>query len=217
MTEPIRVVVVDDHPTVRRGTCDMIEEAEGLEVVAAGANGDEALALVDQHQPDVLMLDIQMPGRDGLSALRELRKRGSKVGVLMMSAADDERIVEALSAGANGYLLKTATEEEVERAIRLVAQGQSAILQPEVAQAMVTAARRTSPLVDLLSEREVEVIKTLAKDMANKEIARELGISDRTVQQHLANIFGKLGVSSRTGAVLKALQQGIITIEDTRP
>lgn len=216
MTEPIRVVVVDDHPTVRRGTCDMIEEAEGLEVVAAGADGDEAIALVEQHQPDVLMLDIQMPKRDGLSALRELRKRGNKVGILMMSAADDERIVEALSAGANGYLLKTATEDEVEHAIRLVAQGQSAILQPEVAQAMVTAARRGAPTVDLLSEREVEVIKTLAKDMANKEIAKVLGISDRTVQQHLANIFGKLGVSSRTGAVLKALQQGIITIEDTR-
>ncbi|HEY9721303.1 MAG TPA: response regulator transcription factor [Oscillatoriaceae cyanobacterium] len=216
MTPPIRIAVVDDHPAVRRGTCELIEEEEGLEVVGTGGNGDEAIALVERESPDVLLLDIQMPQRDGISALRELRRRGNPVGVLMMSAADDTRIVEALSAGANGYLLKTATEEEIARAIRLVAAGQSAILQPEVAQAMVAATRRAES-TELLSEREIQVLKTLAKDMANKEIARELGISDRTVQQHLANIFGKLGVASRTGAVLKALQAGILSLEDTRP
>jgi DNA-binding NarL/FixJ family response regulator len=216
MTTPVRVVVVDDHPMVLRGTCEMLEAAPDLVVVARGRDGDEALALVAEHRPAVLMMDVQMPRRDGLSVVRELRARGDATGIVMLTSADDETtILRALQAGANGYLLKTADEEEMQRAVRLVAEGKPAILQPEVARAMM-ASWKSAGGEEPLSEREVEIIRTLAKDLSNKEIAARLGISDRTVQQHLSNIFSKLGVASRTGAVLKALRMGTITLEDAR-
>ncbi|MNS53190.1 Transcriptional regulatory protein DegU [compost metagenome] len=216
MDAKIRVVVVDDHPMVLRGTCEMIEEDSAFEVVAKGRDGDEALALVKAHQPDVLLMDIHMPKRDGVSVVRDLRAANNRLGVVMLTSADDEAtILSALRAGADGYLLKTADETEIHRALTLASQGQTAILQPEVARAMV-ASHRAGVIEEPLSEREVEILKTLAKDLSNKEIATRLGISDRTVQQHLSNIFSKLGVASRTGAVLKALQRGMITLEDAR-
>jgi DNA-binding NarL/FixJ family response regulator len=212
----IRVVVVDDHPMVLRGTCEMLEMAPDLEVVARGKDGNEALALVAAEKPDVLLLDINMPHRDGISVVRELRAQRVPIGLVLLTSADDETtILRALQAGANGYLLKTADEDEMHRAVRLAAKGQPAILQPEVASAMMASWRTGAP-EEPLSEREVEILKTLAKDLSNKEIASRLGISDRTVQQHLSNIFSKLGVASRTGAVLKALQRGTITLEDAR-
>lgn len=215
-TAKIRVVVVDDHPMVLRGTCEMLEMAPDLEVVARGKDGHEALALVAAEKPDVLLLDINMPHRDGISVVRELRAQRVPIGLVLLTSADDETtILRALQAGANGYLLKTADEDEMHRAVRLAAKGQPAILQPEVASAMMASWRTGAP-EEPLSEREVEILKTLAKDLSNKEIASRLGISDRTVQQHLSNIFSKLGVASRTGAVLKALQRGTITLEDAR-
>jgi DNA-binding NarL/FixJ family response regulator len=215
-TAKIRVVVVDDHPMVLRGTCEMLEMAPDLEVVARGKDGNEALALVVAEKPDVLLLDINMPHRDGISVVRELRAQRVPIGLVLLTSADDETtILRALQAGANGYLLKTADEDEMHRAVRLAAKGQPAILQPEVASAMMASWRTGAP-EEPLSEREVEILKTLAKDLSNKEIASRLGISDRTVQQHLSNIFSKLGVASRTGAVLKALQRGTITLEDAR-
>ncbi|MEB3198543.1 MAG: response regulator transcription factor [Candidatus Sericytochromatia bacterium] len=217
MADAIRVVVVDDHPMVLRGTCEMLESASDVAVVGRGRDGDEALNLVATHRPDVLLTDLQMPRRDGLSVVRELRARGETLGIVVLTSADDETsILRALQAGANGYMLKTADEPELLQAIRLVAEGKPAILQPEVARAMM-ASWRTDGGEEALSEREVEILKTLAKDLSNKEIARHLGISDRTVQQHLSNIFSKLGVASRTGAVLKALRMGTITLEDARP
>ena len=217
MTNTIRVVVVDDHPLVLRGTCDTIDEAPDLEVVGRGENGDQALSLVDELRPDVLVLDVHMPGRDGVSVVRELAaSSGPRPRVVLLTSANDEaNILRGLQAGADGYLLKTAREEEVQRAVRLVAGGTPALFQPEVARAML-ASHRAGDLVDPISERELAVLKTLAKDLSNREIGTRLGISDRTVQQHLSNIFSKLGVASRTGAVLKALQMGTITLEDTR-
>jgi DNA-binding NarL/FixJ family response regulator len=219
----IGVIVVDDHPMVLRGTIEMIEEADDLKVIASGRDGDEALALALRHQPEVLLLDVQMPRRDGIEVVRELRRQDQRLGIIILSAADDEgTILRALQAGANGYLLKTATETEIQQAIRLVAGGGAAILQPEVQKAVVASYQKppqapplTTP-VEPLSDRELEILRTLAHDLTNKEIAARLGISDRTVQQHLANITGKLGVASRTGAVLKALQQGMLTLEDLR-
>lgn len=213
----IRVVVVDDHPMVLRGTCEMLEMATDLAVVARGKDGDEALALVDSEKPDVLLVDINMPRRDGISVVKELRARKVPLGIVLLTSADDETtILRALRAGANGYLLKTADEDEMHRAVRLAAKGQPAILQPEVTKAMMASWRQGESGEEALSEREVEILKTLAKDLSNKEIASRLGISDRTVQQHLSNIFSKLGVASRTGAVLKALRLGTITLEDAR-
>lgn len=217
-TLTIRVVVVDDHPMVLRGTCEMIDEAPDLTVVARGKDGDEALALVASERPHVLLVDVNMPLRDGVSVVRELRARGDKTGIVMLTSADDEgTILRALQAGADGYLLKTADEDELHRAIRLVAQGEPALLQSAVTRVVMGAKRAGEALVEPLSEREVDIVRTLAKDLSNKEIATRLGISDRTVQQHLSNVFAKLGVSSRTGAVLKALRMGTIVLEDTRP
>lgn len=219
MTEKVRVVVADDHPMVLRGTCEMIAEAPDLKVVASSKDGEAALEAVREHRPDVAVLDVNMPRRDGVSVVRELRLADPRIGLVMLSAADDEgAILQALQAGANGYLLKTATEEELHQAIRLAAAGKQVLLQPQVAKAARGGARRPAEpaLLEPLSERELEVLQTLAKDLANKEIARRMGISDRTVQQHLANVFGKLGVQSRTGAVLKALRLGYLNLEDTR-
>ena len=222
MTSPlIRLVVADDHPIVLRGTVEMIEECADFVVEATCKDGEEAFQAALRHRPTVLLLDVNMPKVDGIEVVRRLRERGEPMGVLMLSSADEEgSILKALQAGANGYLLKTATEEQLHQAIRLVAQGGAALLQPEVQKAVVTSYQRpAAPAekpVEALSERELEILRTLAQDLTNKEIAARLGISDRTVQQHLSNITGKLGVASRTGAVLKALQQGWLSLEDLR-
>lgn len=215
MTEKLRVVVADDHPLVLRGTCDTINQLPDFEVVGRGADGEEALELVRALKPRVLLIDIQMPRRDGISVVKELAAEpGRPAMVVLTSAGGDTQILRALQAGADGYLLKTATEEELARALRLVAGGTPALFQPEVSRALVASYR---PGGEALTEREVEIVRTLALDLSNKEIASKLGISERTVQQHLSNVFSKLGVASRTGAVLKALHLGTIALEDTRP
>lgn len=219
MNDKIQVVVVDDHPIVLRGTCEMIEEATDIQVVASGSDGEEALTLVATYRPHVLLLDIHMPRRDGISVIKELRARHYDLPIVMLTAADDEgQVLDALRSGANGYLLKTATEEELHRAIRMAVAGQMAVVQPEVATMMASTIQRPRPqaLVETLSDREFDVLKNLAKDLSNKEIASRLGISDRTVQHHMANIFDKLSVSSRTGAVLRSLHLGLLKLEDTQ-
>jgi DNA-binding NarL/FixJ family response regulator len=217
VTEKITVVVADDHPLVLRGTCDTIAQLPDFEVVGRGADGDEALALVRALKPRILLVDIQMPKRDGIAVVKELAgQAGRPAMVVLTSAGGDALILRALQAGADGYLLKTATEEELQRALRLVAGGMPALFQPEVSRAVVSSYRTGPGGVDPLTEREVEIVRTLAHDLSNKEIAARLGISERTVQQHLSNVFSKLGVASRTGAVLKALHLGTISLEDTR-
>lgn len=222
--------MADDHPLVRRGTCEILAAEPAFEVVGQAGDGVAALAEVDRLAPDVLVLDIQMPRMDGVAVVRALGGKGSPVRVLALSAGGEEdQILATLQAGALGYLLKSAPEELIVESVKLVASGQPALLQPEVARTVL--ARATHParqsaqeprgsggeLVEALSEREIEVLREVARDQANKEVARALGISDRTVQQHLANIFSKLGVSSRTGAVLEALHRGLIKLEDCRP
>jgi DNA-binding NarL/FixJ family response regulator len=219
----IRVLVVDDHPIVRRGTAEMLEEDPALEVVAQGSNGLEALQLVSELSPDVLVIDVSMPGLDGVSATRQLRERGEKIGILVLSGGgEDEQILEALKAGASGYLLKNAPDELLVESVKRIARGEPAVMQPEVTRVLlqgVAGPRPTSiaSLLEPLSDREMEVLRQVAHDRENKEVARILGISDRTVQQHLANIYGKLQVNSRTGAVLRALRMGWITLEECLP
>ena len=214
----LRVLVADDHAVVRRGTIEMLTDDPGVEVVGEAANGHEVLSQVATLKPDVVLMDLSMPQMDGAAATRQLRAAHVKVGIVILSAHDDEDLVlRALQAGANGYLLKTADEDQILHAVRLAAEGKPAILQPEVTRVVMGSLQGpTRPPVEVLSEREIEVVREVAKDRANKQIATRLGISERTVQQHLSNIFGKLGVSSRTGAVLKALQEGWISLEDTR-
>ena len=214
----VRVVLADDHTMVRQGIRQFLEESGDVKVVAEAADGLEALRCIEATQPDVAVLDIQMPGASGIEVTRQLRARFPGVKVLILTAYDDDPYVFALlRAGADGYILKTAPAEELVRAVRTVATGQSA-LGPQIARKVVeqlamgrpaTAAEQPEPL----TEREIEVLRLTARGLTNKAIGRELGISPRTVQGHLANIFGKLGVTSRTEAVTEALRRGWIVIE----
>lgn len=213
----LRLVIADDHTLVRKGTREMLEEAEDMEIVAEGTNGKEALELARRELPDVLLMDLSMPVLDGVEATRQLKASHPQIGVVILSAhGEEDFVLRALQAGANGYLLKTADEDQLQQAVRLVSEGKPALLQPEVTRAVMGAMHAPRSPVEALSEREIEVLREVAKDLGNKQIATRLGISERTVQQHLSNIFGKLDVSSRTGAVLKALQAGKISLEDTR-
>ncbi|MGD9315771.1 MAG: response regulator transcription factor [Anaerolineae bacterium] len=217
-TRPIRVVLADDHAVVRKGIREFLEEEGDITVVAEAADGEQAVALVDEHLPDVTVLDIQMPVASGIDATRHIKARHPNVRVLILTAYDDDPYIFALlQAGASGYILKTADSGDLVQAVRAVSRGESP-LDPTVTQKMVQQLATGRPLgaqaaVEPLTSREVEVLRLVAKGMTNKAIGRALDISDRTVQGHLANIYGKLHASSRTEAVTKALQQGWLAIE----
>lgn len=217
MAQPLRVVLADDHAMVRQGIRQFLEEEDDIAVVAEAADGRTALRLVAEHRPDVAILDIQMPEGSGIEATREIRARFPDTRILILTAYDDDPYIFALlRAGADGYILKTAGAEDLVRAVRMVAAGQMA-LSPDVARKVVrqVAERRPAEAAceEALSEREVEVLRLTARGLSNKEIGRSLGLSPRTVQGHLANIYSKLGVSSRTEAVTVALRRGWIVIE----
>ena len=217
-TQPIRVILADDHAVVRKGIREFLEESGDIRVVAEASDGVEAVALVAEHQPDVAVLDVQMPGVTGIEATRLIKAENPAVRVLVLTAYDDDPYIFALlQAGASGYILKTADSRELVRAVRAVFRGESA-LDPAVAQRVVQQLTTGRPLgaqatVEALTEREVEVLRLAAKGLTNKAIGQTLSISARTVQGHLANIYGKLGVSSRTEAVTEALKKGWIVIE----
>jgi DNA-binding NarL/FixJ family response regulator len=218
MKQGIRVVLADDHAVVRKGICEFLEEEGDIEVVAEAADGQQAVALVAEYQPDVAVLDIQMPGMTGIEATRRIKAEHPGVRVLILTAYDDDPYIFALlQAGASGYVLKTAGSGELVNAVRAVHQGESA-LDPTVAQKVIRQLTSGRPPgaqenVEALTEREVEVLRLVAQGLTNKAAGQALGISARTVQGHLANIYGKLHVSSRTEAVTEALKQGWITIE----
>jgi DNA-binding NarL/FixJ family response regulator len=216
-SEPIQVILVDDHAVVRKGIREFLEDEGDIRVVAEAADGETALVLIREYQPDVAVLDIQMPGISGIEVTRQLRSGGNAVGVLILTAYDDDPFIMAgIEAGANGYVLKSAAPEEIVRAVRAVYEGQSAV-DPAVASKLIqylsgrsTAAARKVP--EALTDREVEVLALVAQGLTNRAIGRKLGISDRTVQGHLANIFAKLGASSRTEAVMSAVKLGWIEV-----
>ena len=221
LNQPIRVILADDHAVVRKGIREFLEEEAGeprIVVVAEANDGDEAVALVARHLPDVAVLDIQMPGTSGIEATRRIKAEHPDVRVLVLTAYDDDPYIFALlQAGASGYILKTADSAELVRAVRAVHRGESP-LDPAVTQKVVRQLATGRPLgaqttVEALTGREAEVLRLVAKGSTNKAIGRMLSISDRTVQGHLANIYGKLNVSSRTEAVTEALKQGWISIE----
>jgi DNA-binding NarL/FixJ family response regulator len=209
---PIRVVLADDHAVVRHGIRQFLELVPGISVVAEAVDGEEALRLVRQHQPDVVVLDIQMPGKSGIDVARALRAERLPLGILVLTAFDDEPYVRAmLQAGANGYVLKTADAADIVDAVRAVHEGKS-VLDPSIAQRMMQQlAREARPLpVESLSERELDVQRLAARGYTNKAIGVQLSISDRTVQGHLANIYDKLHAASRTEAVMRAVSLGWI-------
>lgn len=206
----IRVLLADDHAVVRAGICQFLEQVEDITVIAEADDGQGAMELIQQHQPDVAVLDIQMPKASGIEVTRWIREHHRQVGVLILTAYDDDPYVMAiLQAGANGYILKTASPKEIVRAVRDVFAGKSA-LDVEIVKKMVaqvSSGTHEQP-VEKLTDREMEVIALVAKGYTNKGIGVLLGISDRTVQGHLAHIFSKLQSGSRTEAVMRAVSLG---------
>ncbi len=206
--DPIRVLIVDDHPVVRDGLRGMFSGEPGFEVAGEAADGGEAVALAQSLQPDVILMDLHMPNVDGVSAIRQLAEQGSEARVLVLTTYDqDSYVLPAIEAGATGYLLKDAPGEELLRAVRAVAQGET-ILSPSVAGRLVDQVR--NPQQDALSQRELEILALVAAGTTNREIARELFISEATVKTHLLHIYEKLEVPDRAAAVAEAFKRGLL-------
>ena len=215
MSEPIRILVADDHPVVRDGLVAILSTQPDFEVVGEAGSGPDAVANVESLAPDVLLLDLEMPEMDGVAVLRQLRQIESATRVVVFTAFDtDERILDAVQAGAQGYLLKGAPRDDLFNAVRVVHSGGS-LLQPIVASKLlrqVSQERHDDDMIESLTSREREVLRLLAQGQQNKEIAAGLVISERTVKFHVSSILGKLGAGNRTEAVRIAAQQGLIEL-----
>ncbi|WP_432494774.1 response regulator [Kineococcus gypseus] len=212
----IRVALVDDQTLVRQGVRSLLELSDEVEVVGEGADGDEALALVARGDVDVLLLDLRMPRRDGISALEAMRERGDAVPVLVLTTFDDDELVlAALRAGARGYLLKDVTLEQLVGAVRALAAGGTLLLPALTERLLRAAAARPAAPADLgapepLTRRELEVLRLLAAGWSNKEVAAALHLAPGTVKNHVTAVLLKLGVRDRTRAVLRALELGLL-------
>ena len=211
--DKIRILLADDHQIVRQGIRQLLESEDDLQVIAEAGDGEEAQQLIQTHKPDVAVLDIQMPKASGIEVTRWVRAHLPQVGVLVLTAYDDDPYVMAvLQAGANGYVLKTASTDELVQAVRDVNEGKSA-LDPAVTRKLMSNLFRHSetPAVEPLTDRELDVLRLAAKGFTNKAIGVQLGISDRTVQGHLAHIFAKMQATSRTEAVMRAVSLGWVS------
>ncbi len=209
----IRVLLADDHAVVRAGIRQFLEHAPDIMVVAEADDGEMARTLITRHLPDVAVLDIQMPGATGIEVARWVRANHREIGVLVLTAYDDDPYVMAvLQAGANGYVLKTASPAAIVQAVRDVHEGKSALDSAIARKLIANLAGRPGPGAahEALTERELDVLALAAKGYTNKAIGVQLGISDRTVQGHLARIYQKLDAGSRTEAVMKAVSSGLL-------
>jgi len=207
----IRLLIADDHVIVRSGLAQLVATMADVELVGAASDGAEAVALAAEHRPDVVLMDLEMPGVDGIEATRTLSTEQPGVAVVILTSfSDRDRIIGALDAGAVGYVLKDAEPDELARAIRAAARGESP-LDPKAARALLSARGAVAPGA-ALSEREREVLLMVAEGLPNKLIARRLGISEKTVKAHLTSVFRQIGVTDRTQAALWAERSGL-----TRP
>ena len=215
----IRVVVVDDQRLFTKGLSGLVDMLEGVEVVGVAYNGEEAVALCRKEEPDVILMDISMPKMDGISATREIRSLLPQTAVIILTAhEEDEQVFEGIKAGAQGYLLKDAEPEDLSRAIRTVYAGDT-IIAPDLAQKMLNTfesgkSSGSSRLMPPLTERELEVIRALAQGKSDRQIANSLGISEKTVRNHTSNIYRKLHIFDRTQAVIYAIREGVIDVEE---
>jgi two-component system, NarL family, response regulator LiaR len=216
--ERIRILLVDDHAVVREGLRAFLALQDGFEIVGEAADGEEAVQRAAELEPDVILMDLVMPTLDGVSAMRELRRRCPHSRVIVLTSfLDDDRLLPALEAGAAGYLLKNSQPSELARAVRAAHAGE-AIIDPTAAARLVnvlsgadhTRPRAAAPL-EQLTRREREVLTLIAQGRANKRIALELGISEKTVKNHVGHVLAKLGVNDRTQAAVLAVQEGLLT------
>ena len=219
MAEQIRILLVDDHAVVREGLRAFLALQESFEIVGEAADGQEAIDRAVELEPDVILMDLVMPKLDGVSAMRELRRRGGRASnarvIVLTSFLDDDRLLPALESGAAGYLLKNSQPAELARAVRAAHAGE-AIIDPTAAARLVNALSRDrgssgASVIDQLTGREREVLTLIAQGRANKRIALELGISEKTVKAHVGHVLAKLGVADRTQAALLAVQHGLVT------
>jgi len=212
VTAAIRLLIVDDHPVVRDGLSGIFHGDPGFEVVGEAADGAEAITLTGRLDPDVILMDLRMPGMDGVSAITELARRGARARVLVLTTYDtDSYVLPAIEAGATGYLLKDAPRAELLRAVRAAAAGE-AVLSPAVATRLMSQVRSPSAgAAEPPSQRELEVLGLVAAGASNREIAARLFISEATVKTHLLHVYRKLGVSDRAAAVAAAFNKGLFT------
>jgi two-component system, NarL family, response regulator LiaR len=215
MADPIRVLLVDDHAVVREGLRNFLALQDGLEIVGEACDGAEAIEQAQRLEPDVILMDLVMPGLDGIGAMRQLRIRAPDSRVIVLTSfLDDERVLPAIQAGAAGYLLKNVEPSELARAIRAAHAG-DAIIDPTAAARLMNAiADDTRPRIEeqeRLTRRERDVLELIARGQSNKRIALELGISEKTVKTHVGHLLAKLGVSDRTQAALMAVRQGLVS------
>ena len=213
--EDIKLMIVDDHTVVRDGLAAMFGREEGFTVAGEASNGQEAVDRAREIKPDIVLMDLRMPELNGVEAMRRIKTEDPDIQFIVLTTYDsDEFIFDAIEAGARGYLLKDASREELFQAVNAVHRGES-LIQPGVATKVLDRLAKLSRQVadtDVLSEREIEVLRLMATGAGNKEIATDLSISESTVKTHVANIFQKLDASARTEAVTKALQQGLIKL-----
>jgi DNA-binding NarL/FixJ family response regulator len=215
--DKISVLIADDHTLFRKGVHKMLEAEEDMKVVGEAATGREALEQARALMPDVILMDIKMPDLDGIEATRTLCREMPHIGIIFVTMSqEDEFVFRGLQAGGRGYILKDSDPETMLRAIRAVAHGES-LLGPTIAQKALrqfsALPGKQAPLVDELTPRELEVLTLIAEGLCNKDIARELSISEKTVKNHINNIFSKLHLYDRTQAMLYAIRKGLVKIE----
>jgi NarL family two-component system response regulator LiaR len=211
VADPIRVLIADDHAVVREGLRTFLDLQDGIEVVGEAGDGEEAIAETERLQPDVILIDLVMPRLDGVHAMRELRERAPRArAIVLTSFLDDEHLLPAMRAGAAGYLLKNVQPQELARAVRAAVAG-DVLIDPAVAARLVDSlGNGREDRVERLTPREREVLVLIGRGFANKRIADELGIAEKTVKVHVSHVLAKLGVADRTQAALFAVREGLV-------
>jgi NarL family two-component system response regulator LiaR len=211
----IRIVIVDDHPVVRQGLRFLLEQQAEIQVVGEGENSEQALKLIEEHLPDVLLLDLLMPKMDGITAVREIKRVAPSVQIIILTSYfEDDQIFSVIKAGALSYLLKDTRSQELVAAVQAAARGES-VIHPQVAARILREMQQPSQvLLNELTPRELEVVTRIAHGRSNHEIAVELMIGEQTVKTHVSNILSKLHLADRTQAAIYALQQRLVPLDD---